>query len=57
MGHLSAFADDGERSSEDEWIAHLDLNGTDFSMKLDIGTQVNILFHMVRNKNPNEKDI
>lgn len=34
---------DGQTASADEWIAHMDVNGTDGSLKLDTGAQVNIL--------------
>ena len=35
--------DDVESASEDEWIAHLAVNGTDVLLKLDTGAQENIL--------------
>jgi len=34
---------DGQTAPDDEWIANLDINGTDVSLKLDTGAQVNIL--------------
>ena len=40
--------------SKDEWIAYLDVNGTDNPLKLDTGAQVNILpmkdFKRLKNK-------
>ncbi len=34
---------DGQTASADEWIAQMDVNGTDVSLKLDTGAQVNLL--------------
>jgi len=34
---------DGQTAPDDEWIANLYINGTDVSLKLDTGAQVNIL--------------
>lgn len=35
--------EDGQTASADEWIAHMDVNGNDVSLKLGTGAQVNIL--------------
>lgn len=48
--------EDGQTASADEWIAHMDVNGTEVSLKLDTGAQVNILpmkdFQSLRKKKP-----
>ena len=54
---MSFFVDaieEGRIVSKDEWIAYLDVNGTDIPLKLDTGAQVNILpmkdFKRLKNK-------
>ncbi len=46
--------EEAQTASKDEWIAHLDVNGTDIPLKLDTGAQVNILpitdFKRLKNK-------
>lgn len=43
MAFFVGAIEEEQTASKDEWIAHLDVNGTDIPLKLDTGAQVNIL--------------